>query len=219
MLRPGPLGTGEDVQGYLVTISGSTVTATNPTTGAIVVGTALAVPTDLSPDQAGPDVTVTWTDPAAGSVEVWRSDDGGAWALLDTVAHGTQTYTDEDVAAGSYRYRLRTASGTARSAYTAAVALVVVAVTAPVLSVEPANNAPAGLVTLTWTTPAGGGITQYAYQIADNENFTPPFADSGTSATSPVVTGPAPAGDFWLRVRVSAGYVGEWSNVVVRHFV
>jgi Chitobiase/beta-hexosaminidase C-terminal domain len=82
-------------------------------------------PTDLavSVDSSGGELDLSW---AIGSgtydtVDVYRSDNGGAYVLIATLDAGTTTYTDQNVVAGvNYQYEVGTlnAAGLANSSAT-----------------------------------------------------------------------------------------------------
>jgi hypothetical protein len=66
---------------------------------------------------------ITWTDNPSctdeDGYEVWVSIDGGAYALLDTVAAGVGTYDDNtDYAGSQVTYKVRAYKGTSYSAFT-----------------------------------------------------------------------------------------------------
>ena len=96
-----------------------------------------SAPTDLvaSQDDGTDDVTMTWTDVShlETAYEVERSDDDGStWTQLQGAQQGTPLpassiqYTDEDLAEGTYRYRVRAVNGFGSSAWATAGPVTVV---------------------------------------------------------------------------------------------
>lgn len=82
--------------------------ATTPTGGPDTQ--APAAPAALAAEPGGDDVTLTWTANAEADLQEYRIYRGTSPAPTDqiaTIAAGTQTYTDEDLAVGqTYYYRL-----------------------------------------------------------------------------------------------------------------
>lgn len=78
--------------------------------------TAPAAPTDLAvTDWAASFVEIAWTAPGDADVAeygIYRSEDGGSFALLATVPAASTTYRDESVASGTvYGYRVTAIDG------------------------------------------------------------------------------------------------------------
>ena len=139
--------------------------------------------------QAGPQVTLTWTDNATNETGyvVQRSVNGGAYATLATpAAHpgtGTMTYVDLTALPGnSYAYRVFAVNGVIRS---------ILSNTATVV-VPPVPLAPSGLaavlqvgpqVTLTWTdnaTNETGFVVQRSVNGGAMATIATPAAHTGT---------------------------------------
>ena len=78
--------------------------------------TAPAAPTDLHVDDwAASFIELAWTapsDPDVAEYNVYRSEDGGPWELLTTVASSETSYRDESVSSGTtYGYRVTAVDG------------------------------------------------------------------------------------------------------------
>jgi FtsP/CotA-like multicopper oxidase with cupredoxin domain/fibronectin type 3 domain-containing protein len=87
------------------------VTATSSSEVVIVGEPAPAAPTNLTAtlDDTVPQVTLAWTDNATNetSYDVYRSDNGGAFAVIDTLPADSVIYADTTVASGNhYEYQV-----------------------------------------------------------------------------------------------------------------
>ena len=103
-----------------------------PTSVATVTTTVLKAPTGLSVMAGGSSAVLKWTDGTTtnSTVSVERSTDGTNWAVIASVNHGVQTYTNSPVTeGGTYYYRIRNYDGAATpptySAYATASAVTV----------------------------------------------------------------------------------------------
>jgi hypothetical protein len=68
--------------------------------------------------------------------------------------------------------------------------------------------------TVSWTAPANNGLTITGYEVqwATNSGFTSGTGSASDSASPYVVTGRAPATDYWVRVRaINSGGTSAWS--------
>ncbi len=97
------------------------ITVTSNSEVVIVGEPAPAAPTGLTAtlDTTVPQVDLAWTDNAANetSYDVYRSDNGGAFAVIDTLPAGSVSYADTAVASGNhYEYQVA-AVGAGGSSY------------------------------------------------------------------------------------------------------
>lgn len=211
-----PTGEPPRVDNYTITSDGASppvITATGPaSSGVVIIGEAIDAPQDLQvPTQAGQTVPLTWSDPPAGDVEVWRrAGTTGTYALIATVANGVGTYTDPAPGAGLWYYRLRASSGDARSEWSAAQSLTVVAV--PVLTCVPTSGAGPLVVGCSWTAPPEA--TSFRIRASNNSDLSAPLwtvTQAGTSIDTPAINGPT---TIYIGVNVAAPSVGITGNVV-----
>ncbi len=186
---------------------------------AVTVGatTAPAAPTVLAATgQAGPQVSLTWTDNATNETgfEVERctglncTDFARIAAPGPSANRGTVTYLDRTVAVGnSYSYRVRAMNGSTASAYTNTASVSVVAVPA----------APTGFTvalvgatyTFNWGTSANAA--NYTIQRATNATFTKGVASE--TVTAPPISRSLTKGTYYYRIRANNAYGSSaWTN-------
>jgi len=112
----------------------------------------IAAPTGLNGSVVGSDVTLNWTDNATNEAgfKIERSDNGGAFAEIATVAANVTTYPDSGLSGGQYKYQVRAYATNSNSDYTSQVTVNVV-------------NAPSGM------TAVGTGTTAF---VAWTDNST-----------------------------------------------
>lgn len=81
-------------------------------------GSVVSAPTDLVALVNNKDVTITWQDNAnnENGFSLERSQ-GGAYQVIRNLAANTQTYTDKELQAGTYTYRVRAWDATNYSDY------------------------------------------------------------------------------------------------------
>ena len=192
---------------------------------------AVAVPPSLPDAPTGLEVSVedgraslSWASQAAdgkpwASVEVERSDNGGAWHAAGTVG-GTATSFSEALAPdGSYRYRLRAVNAAGCSAYTEPSEA---AYTAPSAPGRPeAGRSPDGC-SVSWEPTARyadcAQVEPAWYDDALYEWVAMPAIEAPAGATS--ATDPAPQADAAMSYRVRSGVTlspgevlwSEWSE-------
>src|SRR5574343_155982 len=150
-------------------------------------------PTDLSAVMDGYDVAVTWTDPASvENIIVYRGTSaGGPYTVLDTVAAGTESYTDTTPASDTYYYVVRAVNPNGQSSLSEEATLAVPVPDAPSVLSATFNDPD---VDLTWTdnsddeaefviyrgTAEGGPYTEIATVAADAETYTDEAPDPDT---------------------------------------
>lgn len=147
---------------------------TGPETGDI--WTSPGAPTVCAAVKLGSgNIQITWTNNvnySEYSTEVWESQNGGAYALLTTVATGLATYTHiapSTIVTHKYKVRSKTTSGTSLvSSYSNESALVVLLSTAS----APTITSPSGVtldateaITFTWVHNPTDGTPQNKYQL------------------------------------------------------
>jgi FtsP/CotA-like multicopper oxidase with cupredoxin domain len=153
----------------------------------IVIGSAPAAPTGLTATlQAGPRVSLTWTDRAsneAGFV-IERAANGGAFTTLGTAparaGTGSVSYLDSTIKADTtYAYRVAAVNVAGQSAFTnTATATVPALPAAPVISSATAARSGTGeRLTVRWAAVAGA--TGYRVEWSSSAAFTS-IAGSGT---------------------------------------
>ena len=103
-----------------------------PTNVVVVTSTVLKAPSGLSVSASGKSAVLKWTDNTTtnSTVSIERSTDGTNWAVLASVNHAVQTYTDSTLAeGGTYYFRIRNYDSAATpptySAYATASAVTV----------------------------------------------------------------------------------------------
>jgi FtsP/CotA-like multicopper oxidase with cupredoxin domain/fibronectin type 3 domain-containing protein len=148
----------------------------------------MSAPTSLTATlQAGPQVSLTWTDTAVDETGfvVQRSDNGGAFATIATPAAnpgtGNVTYVDTTVQAGNaYVYQVCAVNGSLASAFSNTASVdVFVAPSAPTSLTAALQAGPQ--VSLTWTDTATNE-TGFVVQRSDNGGA---FATIATPAANP----------------------------------
>jgi hypothetical protein len=165
-----------------------------PTVLSTVVNSESSITFDWAQGLAGDDPTV---------YRLQRSTNGGAYAVLDTVAHPTSIYEDTTVSAGnSYRYRVRGENGAGVSAY--AEGSTVCAGTAPstptgVAADAQATDDPTSKILVTWTGSSGFVST---YRIRWRVRFSGSAFTEATDAASPyTITGLTDGAEYEIQVR------------------
>ena len=168
----------------------------------VVVGgePAPAAPTDLiaTPDSNVPEVNLSWTDNATTetSYMVERSDNGGGFALIATLAADSMSFTDTDVAIGNI-YEYQVAASNAVSSSYSNIALADLTGAAPATPTNLAANViSATQIDLSWTDNAinetgfvversdnGGGFAVIATLPADSVTYTDNAVSGGNSYT------------------------------------
>ena len=87
-----------------------------PTNIVTVATTVLKAPSGFSVSASGKSAVLKWTDNTTtnSTVSIERATDGTNWAVLTSVNHGVQTYTDSTLSeGGTYYYRIRNYDSTA----------------------------------------------------------------------------------------------------------
>ena len=166
-------------------------------------------PTDLTATlQAGPQVTLNWTDNAKNETGyvIERSDNGGAFVQIGTApaSNNTGTYVDNTVVIGDvYDYRVAAVvDGVGSSAYSNTVTVLVDVPAAPssVNATAVRVNNVRESITLTWTDNA---INESGFEIqrATDANFTANLVTSTVGAdVTTYNTGNIQRGQYYIRV-------------------
>jgi fibronectin type 3 domain-containing protein len=160
-------------------------------------------------------VQLDWTDNATTETGyiVERSENGGAFLQLATLAADAVTYTDNSVAVGnSYVYQVAATNAVGNSAYSDPVTVSIALPPAP-LNLS-ATNVTRSSFTLNWEYP----FTQpdgFEIQVSTNSSFTAivqSFPDVGADLTSQDISGLSRNTRYYVRIRgISAVGVGTWS--------
>jgi FtsP/CotA-like multicopper oxidase with cupredoxin domain len=174
-----------------------------------------AAPTNLQAALvAGPQVDLTWVDNAANETayEVERSDDGGAFALLQTLAADAQSYSDLTVTDGHlYDYRVRAVNGATPSAYSNVASVSTLVVEAPTNLV--ANLVTGPQVDLTWVDNATNETGYELERSVDGGAFAL-FQTLGVDAQSYSDAAVLPGHSYDYQVRAVMGIIpSPYSNV------
>ena len=191
------------------------VTATNPGSGATILGGASppslpvteallpSLPTGLTAalNAASDNVTLTWTSQLSGepnlqSYTLSRTINGGAPTILQTAAGSVVTYTDTGITSANagqtiLYYLLATNSAGGSSAQEGPVGLQV----PPNPPGTPAPSASSSAITVNWTPNVGQNVSQYTIYRNSGSGFVsigtaanPPFIDNG-SVNGPLAYG------------------------------
>jgi len=194
------------------------------TSAPLIVGTSAATPSGLTATlQAGPQVTLTFTDNATNEVGfiIERSTNGGTFVQIATAAAhsgtGSVSYVDTTVAAvagsnTSYVYRVAAFNAAGPSGYATSPA-----VTVPALPVAPGNFAATNgangtgnnrTVILTWT-DLSNNETGFTIQRATNATFTSGLntANVAANTTTLTQTGLSRNTQYWYRIRSNNGAI------------
>lgn len=183
----------------------------------------ILAPTNLAATlQAGPQVSLTWTDNATNETGfvIQRSTNGGAFTQIGTAPArnntGSVTYVDTTVTAGnSYAYRVAAVNATGSSAYSNTASIDVKVPLAPsnVNGVAVRVNNNSERVTLTWTDNANNE-TGFQIQRATNSTFTAGLNTTTVGANVTAYTsGNLPKVPYYYRIQ-AVNVVGPsgWVN-------
>ena len=195
--------------------------------------TSPGAPTNLTASKASSDITLSWTNTAtmAHTVEVWESQNGGAYALLATTGTGATSYTHASPSNSvTHRYKLRAkniSGGGPTTLYSA------YSTESQLITLLAAPNAPTGLAptsvydaaedkVFSWQHNPVDSTAQTAYEFAHREVGDPSWVTSGkvlSSASSLAVTANTFVNgkQYEWRVRTWGQYATEsaWSDAAV----
>jgi hypothetical protein len=110
----------------------------------------MIAPSNIQTTAIAGGVRITWDDNSSDEhgFEVWRSDNGGAYALITTTDIGIETY-DDTVGVGTYKYKVRAKSGETLSNYAT-------------------KDAPAPLEFVFTSTGDGSGLGVFNVEVSEN---------------------------------------------------
>jgi len=134
-------------------------------------------PTSLAGISGGSNsVALTWTDNSSvedGYEVYYKLTSDSTWILFGTTAASATTSTVTGLtASASYDFRIRAKDGTAYSAYTASITIVVIAPPAGTPGTPLATITGQTTATLTWTDTATGLTRMYIYRSLDATTWT-----------------------------------------------
>ena len=223
-IDPAPAAPG----GYVYRVNAFNANGTSAwnTSATVTVPTIPAAPTGISGTvNAGPSITLTWTDNATNEsgFTLERSVGGGAFTTISsTLPANTTGYVDTTVALGtSYAYRVRADNVTGSSAWNTSAGIYV-----PTLPAAPTNLArtitrtAAGpdSVSLTWVDNASNpnNETSFTLQRATNNTFTANVTNITVTANATAYTDSVTHGQTWYYRIQAVNVVGlsAWSNTV-----
>jgi fibronectin type 3 domain-containing protein len=222
-----------DTQVYANSTGFPTMSADSAFSNTASVGAAAAVPADptaLSATlQAGPQVSLTWTDNASNETGfvVERCTGGGCANFAQIAAPGPRnntgnvTYVDTTVTAGnSYSYRVKAVNAAGSSVNYTNIATVDVA-TAPAAPTSfVATNTPANgqnsTIALTWVHPGGANLTGFTIQRATNATFTTGLNTVNPGAAARSLTQTVRDNTtYYYRIRANGtGGSSAWTNAL-----
>ncbi len=182
-------------------------------------GAAPADPTNLAASiLSATQVQLNWSDNALNETGyiVERSDNGGAFAVIATLAADSVTYVDGMVAAGNgYTYQVAATSGAGQSGYSNQASVSITLPPAP-QNLTATNITRTGF-TLNWEYPFAQP-DGFEVQISTNSSFSTlvqSFPDVGADLTSLAISGLNRNTRYYVRIRgLSAVGVGPWSIVL-----
>lgn len=193
----------------------------------LIVGTSPTAPTSLTATlQAGPQVSLAFTDTAANETGfiIERATNGGAFTPIATAparnGTGGVTYLDTTVIPGnSYAYRVAATNVAGPSAYTNTATVVIPAVPAAPGSLTAANgpngNGNNRTVILSWQ-DLSNNETGFTIQRATNATFTAGLTTTNVAANTTTLTqtGLSRNTQYWYRIRANNGAIisSAWMN-------
>ncbi len=171
---------------------------------------AIMAPTALAATlQAGPQVSLSWTDNAANETGfvIQRSDNGGAFATIATAPArnntGGVTFVDTGVAQGNtYAYQVAATNASGSSAFSNVATLTVDVPAAPSgVTAVPTSQGGQRRVVLSWTDNANNE-SGFVVQRASDAAFTTGLATTNVAANATTVTisGLSRNTDYYFRV-------------------
>ncbi len=174
-----------------------------------------AAPSGLGAVASAPDqVNLSWTNNStrATGFKVERSDNGGAYVQVGTVAANVTTFTDPTVSeASSYAYRVRANDGGRNSVYSNAAAVVSLPLAPDTLVASPVSTT---AINLAWNDNSTGAT---AYRVERSVDGGTTFTEIATlnagNANSYHDTGLSEGTDYQYRVRAvnSAGGFSDYT--------
>ncbi len=217
---------------YRYRVAAANAGGTSPFTAASTSLTVPAVPAapsslaaPLQAGQAGPQVSLTWTDNATTETAfvVQRSTNAGGFVQIAAPgarsSTGSVTYVDTTVVAGNaYSYRVAAANASGTSAFSNTVSVTLPAqpdAPSPLTATNGANSGTSRSVGLTWT-DASSNETGFTVQRATNATFTSGLNTASVAAgvTTLTQTGLTRNRQYWYRIRAINGPVisSVWVN-------
>jgi hypothetical protein len=176
------------------------------------VYTTPSAPTIGAASKSGTDIVLTFDHTARypTGAKVYASQDGGAYALLATIATTTETYTHPSPnPAVTWAYKVSATNGSLESALSSA---------SNTVQLEAAPNAPTPLAPLSVRDPAEAIVFQFQHNPADTSGLTAfelQYREQGSGTWITVSTGATEvSSDVW-QVTVAGGTLGldstyEW---------
>lgn len=195
----------------------------------IKIGTPSVVRTPALGATTTTSQVVSWTAPLTGTSTdymVQYSTNNTTWTTFAHTASTALTQTVTGLTANTiYYFRVAPVNANGTGAYTSAgsKATVAAAPTALVRILNSEATASSNSAILSWTAPAGNGITDYTVQFATYAGgacttYTT-FADGVSTATTATVTGLAALGTYCYKVfAVTSGGTGAASNILTNIF-
>lgn len=189
-------------------------------TGTVTVYTTPAPPASVSAEKVGSNIAVTAAGlpPYATAYDIQESQNGGAWADLQTgVTSWPWTHTSPNSAV-THAYRVRATRGALASAYSGSsnVVQLLAAPNAPTLTSPNGATLPAGTVRFEWIHNAIDTTAQTAYEMRYRLVGAPSWTTlSGTTATFRDVALTANATDYEWQARTKGQHANwsPWSSV------
>ena len=223
-IDPAPAAPGSYI--YRVNAFNANGTSAWNTSATVTVPTVPIAPSGIAGTvNAGPSITLTWTDNATNEsgYTLERSVGGGAFATISsTLPANTTGYVDTTVALGtSYAYRVRADNVTGSSAWNTSASIYVPTLpAAPTSLARTITRTSAGpdTVNLTWVDNASNpnNETSLTLQRATNNTFTANVTNITVAANATAYTDSVPHGQTWYYRIQAVNVVGlsAWSNTV-----
>jgi photosystem II stability/assembly factor-like uncharacterized protein len=177
-----------------------------------------APPRDLQAQTSDGAVRLQWLDESDNEegFEILRSDESGAFRVIDSTAVNSTEFSDRMVQPGTlYGYRLRAFNAQGRSFWTreAGIMTSLAPLAAPLL-LYPADNTITHVPTPAFSWTAVGQATSYHLQLARDTLFSDIVREETAWPNTYLTAGPLAYGTYYWRVQgVAAGRMGEWSAV------
>jgi hypothetical protein len=175
-------------------------------------------PTNLAGISGGANsVGLTWTDNSSvedGYEVYYKLTSATDWTLFETTAADATTSTVTGLTAAlSYDFKVRAKDGTAYSAYTSTITIVVIAPPAGTPGTPMATVTGQTTLTLAWTDTATGLTRMYIYQSTDGVTYTEVTYVANAVQTY-AVTGLASYTTYYYKLRAwnTAGWSTDYSS-------
>ncbi len=199
----------------VLTYQGGTITSeSNDACATTPAASAVPAPTDLDAVKVRINqIELNWTDNAGNEYgsKIERSDNGGGFAAVATVAANVTNYSDKNLAIGTYTYRVLAYNGIGESDYTNedTVTLEPTPPDAPVLSIDLITD---GQINLGWTIIPGSTDGFLLERKTATGDFVQ-IAALGSLLRTYQDAGLAPSTDYCYRIRGYNAYgASPYSN-------